>query len=226
MKHPLPAPRRLLLAEEQRRAEFREAIKRGILIAFIVDAKDAEGLGRFLLRRSEVYKAAAAHLKIRLVTPQFCRQVRAVVVQLGAIAVRSGNRRLFRGVYHRELCPAQATVEGTALRASVNGRGGKHGNRGECGEGATLDLEGILAAEGLPPELAEARLIDVERAAINGARIGKATDAFWEADRVHTILRLYLDGCSIREIVERTGLTRKAVWGRLRKQGLTTAEDG
>jgi hypothetical protein len=219
------SPRRLLEAEAARREEFRDAIKRGVLLSFVVDRADAEGPGRFAVRRQEVYRAAAAHLRIRLVTPPFCTQVRHVVVALGAIPVQAGGRRLFRGVHRRDICPAQAAVESTSLRAMVSGRRGEDGDRGEHGDGAEHDYRALLAAEGMPEELAEARLIDAERAAINGLRIDKATDAFWEVDRVHTILRLYMDGCSIREIVERTGLTRKVVHNRLRAHGLSSSEE-
>jgi hypothetical protein len=218
-------PRRLLEAEAARREEFREAIKRGVLLSFVVDRSDAEGPGRFAVRRLAVYRAAAEYLRIRLVTAPFCTQVRHVVVALGAIAVRSGGRHLFRGVHRRDICPAQAAVEATGLRAAATGRGGEGGDRGGDGDGENRDYRALLAAEGMPEELAEARLIDAERAAINGLRIDRATDAFWEVDRVHTILRLYMDGCSIREIVERTGLTRKVVHNRLRAHGLSSAEE-
>jgi hypothetical protein len=89
-----------------------------------------------------------------------------------------------------------------------------------------VDYTALLAGEGMPAELGETRLVDPQRAAINGLRIGKATDAFWQVDELHTILRLYMDGCSIRDIAARTGLHRHLVHDRLRTAGLTTVDEG
>ena len=227
-------PRRLLEAEASRREEFRQALRRAILAGYVVDAADAEGPGRYCVRRLEVYRTVAEQLRIRLVTAPFANQVVAAAAAMGAIPVRVGRRRLFRGMHRRELCPAQAAAESTAMRAAFTARPGHraapyngNGTRGTRGTGgkASADYSALLAAEGMPAELEAVGLVDRARASINGLRIAKATDAFWEVDRLHAILRLYMDGCSIRDIVERTGLSRKVVHNRLKEQGLTTVEE-
>jgi hypothetical protein len=223
VKHP---PRRLIEAEQARREAWREAIRRAVLAAFVVDVVDAEGRGRFAVRRLDVYRTAAIQLRIRLVTAPFSTEVHAVVTNLGAIPVRVGNRGLFRGMHRRDLCPAQAAIEALELRQGGRGAEGRAGRAGRAGRGGGgpphSTYEAMLAAEGMPEELDGSRLVDVQRAVLNGHRIQKATDAFWAVDQLHAILRLYMEGCSIRDIVERTGLSRKVVHNRLREQGLTS----
>jgi hypothetical protein len=217
----------LIEAEQVRREAWREAIHRAVLTAFVVDVKDAEGAGRFAVRRLDVYRAAAAQLRIRLVTTPFSAEVYTAAANLGAIPVQVGNRALFRGMYRRELCPAQAAIEALELRRRGRGAEGRPGRAGKAGRVARLPAastyDQLLATEGMPTELGDARFVDVQRSVINGHRIGQATDAFWLVDQTHAILRLYMEGCSIRDIVERTGLSRKVVHNRLREQGLTSA---
>ena len=215
-----PIGKRISKALEQCRDNLRDAVKRAILAEYVVDEADASDRGRFAVRRHEVYRSTARAMRIRLVTPPFCTEVKAAAVELGAIAVRTGGRALFRGMYRREICPAQAGEEATSLRRNATGGRGSHGGDG----GGKETWASILEAEGMPEELSAVRLVDQRAAVLNTARIAKATDAFWRLDREHAALRFYMEGLSIREIEGRTGLKRHALHRILHRHGLTGTE--
>lgn len=222
----LGAPKKLVEAIELQRANMREAFKRAVLAEYIVDAADAEGPGRFVTRRLDVYRTVAVTLRTRLLTPPFCQEVQQVVVNLGAIKTRVGNRALFRGMYRREICPAQAGVESSQMRARARGTSSSRGTKGRSGSNATPDYMAMLEAEGMPAELAAVNLVDPQRAALNDNRIGKATAAFWKLDKEHAVLRAYMGGAAIRDIVEMTGIGKHAVHRILHRHGLTNSEGG
>lgn len=217
-------PTRALQAEERRRQQWTAALQRAVLAEFVVDKADAEGAGRFVVRRLEVYRTAAEHFRIAPISVAFCIEVANSVRVLGVIPVKVGNRALFRGMHRREICPAQAAVESTTLRAVVTNRASSRGGDGR--EGGRETWEERLRAEGMPPELESAGLIDETRARINESRIAAATDAFWETDKVRLVLLHYLKGDSIREIVAKTGVQRHSVHRMLHKRGLVGTSAG
>src|SRR5262249_41895654 len=85
-------PAALAHAEMERREHLREAMRRAVLAAYIVDKADAEGPGRFLVRRLDVYHAVAETLKVPVLNRGFCVETRSVAVGLGAIPVWVGKR--------------------------------------------------------------------------------------------------------------------------------------
>lgn len=215
-------PSRLLAAEAERRDRLREALRRAVLMDFVVSKEDAEGRGRFAVRRTDVYRSVAEKLRIRLISVQLAQAVTSVVEGLGGIPIKVGNRALFRGVQRRDICPAQAGIEAKRLRESAIGEPGSGGRPGREGGGG-VDYMALLESEGMPEELTEVRMVDAKRAVINSARIAKATDVYWVLDAEVSVVRLAMMGRSIREIEEQTGIKRHAVHRILHRHQLTGA---
>jgi len=215
---PPPPPAALIRAEEARRSALRDGIKRAVLGTFEIDREDARHAGRFAVRRAAVYRVVADELAIPMVNPALCLEVTSVVLSMGAVKAKVGNRRLFRGVRRIDECKAASAQRAVDMRRRNRGIGGKEG-------GSTRPYMDILETEGMPEELPAVGMIDEARLTLNSARIARATDAFWKLDQQRAIVRLYMEGASIREIEERTGIKRHAIHDRLHRLGLTDADN-
>jgi hypothetical protein len=138
---------------DDRRALLDETIVRSISAVYAVG-----GDTQFCVPRLSVYKVVQDALGERTLRPDLIAEVRAVAMDMGAVEICVGNRKLFAAVREHAIPPAQARAETIAMKRRAIGRdkpGSNDGTGGKAVPSETADAwERLLASEGMPAEIA------------------------------------------------------------------------